>query len=76
MLLRHKENPYEVYVLRKKVNHLSGSRQLFKGERVNLFRMDRHTLYHCTIVPLEFSILVQKNKECNNCIYIIYYNIL
>jgi len=39
--MKSKQYPYEVYVLRKRVNHLSGSRQLSSGVRVNLFRMDR-----------------------------------
>ena len=34
----------DVYVLRKRVNHLREGRQAFPGVRVNLFRMDRQML--------------------------------
>ena len=42
--MRSKQYPYEVYVLRKRVNHLSEGRQAFPGERVNLFRTGRQVL--------------------------------
>ena len=42
--MRSKQYPYEVYVLRKSVNHLSEGRQAFPGERVNLFRTGRQVL--------------------------------
>jgi hypothetical protein len=42
--MRSKQYPYEVYVLRKSVNHLRESRQAFPGERVNLFSTGRQVL--------------------------------
>ena len=42
--MKSKQYPYEVYVLRKRVNHLRESRQLSPGARVNLFSMDRQML--------------------------------
>ena len=42
--MNSKQYPYEVNVLRKRVNHLRESRQLSPGARVNLFSMDRQML--------------------------------
>ena len=42
--MRSKQYPYNVNVLRKKVNLLSEGRQTFPGERVNFFRMGKQML--------------------------------
>jgi len=42
--MNSKQYPYEVNVLRKRVNHLRESRQLSPDARVNLFSMDRQML--------------------------------
>jgi hypothetical protein len=39
-----KQYPYEVNVLRKRVNQIRKSGQTFPDEQVNLFRMDRQML--------------------------------
>ena len=42
--MRSKQYPYNVNVLRKRVNLLSEGRQTFPGERVNFFRMGKQML--------------------------------
>ena len=42
--MRSKQYPYNVNVLRKRVNLLSEGRQNFLGERVNFFRMGKQML--------------------------------
>ena len=42
--MKSKQYPYEVYVLRKRVNLSSESSQLISGEAVNKIRMGRQML--------------------------------
>jgi len=42
--MNSKQDPYEVYVLSKRVNQLREGRQLLPVGRVNLFRTDRQML--------------------------------
>jgi len=63
--MRSKQYPYEVNVLRKRVNHLSEGRQAFPGEPVNLFRT------HSDTATQLHSVISKMRLQSNYSIFII-----